>query len=144
VDRSLVVSIAALVIAGGSLAIAIRADRRAGRAEARGLRAEVVVEPSASSSDPKGRRFPLGVRNVGSGVARNVHVWLEDEAGRIVSSIAGGEGLTLVPNDDPVVLGVVVSDASLPPPPVTYSVFISWSDGAGEHERVDARVSVST
>jgi hypothetical protein len=143
-DGSILVSIVAVFIAAGSLVIAIRADRRAGRAESRGLHADLVVEQTGSTSDPKGRRVVLRVRNVGLGVARGVHVWLEDEAGHVVSSVAGGESLTLAPDQDGVPLSVTVSEAALPPPPVAFPVLVSWSDGAGEHEREHAGVTATT
>jgi hypothetical protein len=144
VDGSLIVSIVAVLIAVGSLALAVRADRRAGRAEARGLRAQVVVEPRGSVGEPSTRRFDLRVRNVGAGVAHGVRIWLEDEAGRLVSSRAGGEAFTLAPGDDPVEVLLSVAEAALPPPPVSFSVWTSWSDAAGHHERESAGVSVST
>lgn len=143
-DGSLVLSVVAVLIAGSSLALAWSADRRARRAEARGLRADLIVESTGWSSDPKGRKSVLRVRNVGSGVARGVRVWLENEAGRVVSTVAGDATLTIAPDDDPVVLGVTVSEATLPPPPIVFPVLISWSDEGGRHERHDTGVTVST
>ena len=58
-------------------------------------------------------------------------------------------GLALVP----VALGtallavgvsLVVSESGLPPPPVPFAVWIAWSDGAGDHERRPAGLTVST
>jgi hypothetical protein len=161
VDDGLIVSILALGIALGSLALAVRADRRAGRAEAHGLRAHVVVELHASSGSrastprptpahpgpahvPGGRRFELRARNVGREVARDVHVWLEDESGRVVADTAGGTSTALAPGEDPVEIALTVPDAALPPPPVSFSVWMSWTDRAGRHDRVPAGVSVST
>jgi hypothetical protein len=138
------VSIVAVLIATCSLALAWSADRRARRAEARGLRADLVVEQTGSSSEMRGRRFDLEVRNVGSGVARGVRVWLENEAGRVVSTVAGDAALTLAPDEDPVALGVTVSEDTLAPPPVVFGVLISWSDGEGHHERHDTGVTAST
>ncbi len=144
-DESIAVSTVAVLIATGSLVLAIRADRRSGRAESRGLHALLAVEPRDSGGDPSGgRRFDLDVRNVGLGVARGVRVWLEDEAGRAVSSVAGGDASTVAPGDAPVRLLVHVSETALPPPPVSFSVWISWSDGAGRHEREPAGVTVTT
>ena len=145
-DTSLVVSVVAIGIAAGSLALALRADRRASRAEAGGLRAHIVVEPRASGRAPAGRRFDLSARNVGSDVARDVSIWLEDESGRIVATTADGSGsaLTLAPGEDPVGVVLTVPDAALPPPPVSFSVWMSWSDRAGHHARSAAGVSVST
>jgi hypothetical protein len=148
VDTSVVVSIVAVLVAAGSLVVALRADRRAGRAEARGFRAQLVVEPSGSGGAPTGepgvRRFDVTVRNVGLGVARGVRVWLEDESGRAVSSRSAGNAVTIAPGEEPVRLSLTVAEASLPPPPVSFSVWIAWSDEAGRHEREHAGVTVST
>jgi hypothetical protein len=143
-EDSLAVSFLAILIAAGSLALAFRADRRAGRAEARGLRAHVVIEPHGSSGGPSGRRFDLRVRNVGSDVARDVSIWLEDESGRIVSTPAVASTLTLAPGEDPVDIALTVPDAALPPPPVSFSVWMSWSDSAGHHGHSASGASVST
>lgn len=143
-DGSLAVAIAAVLISAGSLAVAVRADRRAARAEARGLRAVLSVEPSPASDDASGRRFDLRLRNVGDGVARQVRVWLEDESGRVVSTVAGGDALTLVPGDDPVAVWVTVRESALPPPPVSFPVLVSFADAAGTHPREDTGVMAST
>ena len=143
-DGTLAISIVAVAIAAVSLALAVRADRRAGRAEARGDRARLVVEPYGSAVGQSGRRFDLGVRNVGLGVATRVRVWLEDESGRTVARGSAPEALTLVPGDEPVAIAVIVPDSALPPPPVAFSVWIAWSDGAGDHDRRPAGVTVST
>lgn len=142
-EASLVVSIAAVVVAAGSLAVAIRADRRAGRAESRGLRARMAVEPLGSAGDATGRRFDVRVRTVGPGVARDVRVWLTDESGEAVSSRMPADALTLAPDDEPVRLSLTLAEASLPPPPVSYPVWVAWSDEAGDHEE-PAGVAVST
>ena len=142
-DASLVVSMAAVLVAGGSLVVAVRADRRAARAEAHAGRAAIAVEPVSSHADAAGRRFELRVRNVGVSVARTVRVWLENEAGRTVSTVAGGDALTLAPGDE-ATLSVTVSDAALPPPPVAFPVLVSWTDAAGSHDRHAAGVSAST
>jgi hypothetical protein len=143
VDTSLVVSIVAVLIAGGSLALALRADRRATRAESRAGRAQIAIEPVRAHVEAAGRRFELRIRNVGAGVARTVRVWLENEAGRAVSSVAGGEDLTLAPGDE-TILSVTVSEAALPPPPVTFPVLVSWDDPAGSHDRQHTGASAST
>jgi hypothetical protein len=143
-DGSLIVAILALGIALGSLALALRADRRASRAEGRGQRAELIVEQTGTSSDAKGRRFVLQVRNVGAGVARGVSVWLEDEAGHTVSTVAGDGTLTLSPGDEAVTLTVTVSEDSLPPPPVAFPLLVAWTDGEGHHDRHDSGATAST
>jgi hypothetical protein len=138
------VSVFALVAAAGSLALALRADRRASRAEAYGRRAYVLVEPHGSGRDGAGLLFDLRVRNVGGTVARDVAVWLEDESGKIVSGPAGGEIAALAPGDEPTRVVLTVSDGALPPPPVSFGIRMSWTDLAGRHERVAAGASVST
>lgn len=143
-DASFAVSIVAVLVAGGSLVVAVRAERRATRAESSSRRADLVVEPAGSSGDGSGRRFALRVRNVGSAVARGVRVWLEDEAGRVVSTVAGETTSTLARDDEPVTLVLTVPEARLPPPPVTFAVLASWSDPAGHHEGVATGVTVST
>jgi hypothetical protein len=139
----MVASIGAVCIAAASLTLALRADRRATGAESRAGRARIAVEPASSQSDAGGRRFELRVRNVGAAVAWAVRVWLVNEAGRGVSTAAGGDALTLAPGEE-VTLSVTVSDDALPPPPVAFPVLVSWTDSAGVHERRDAGVSAST
>jgi hypothetical protein len=143
VDASLVVSVVAIAIAAGSFALAARADRRASRAESAAARARLAVEPLRSQAGGSGRRFELRVRNVGAAIATAVRVWLEDEAGRPISTVAGGDALVLAPGDETVV-SVVVSDAALPPPPVAFPVVLSWIDAAGAHDRHDTGVTAST
>ena len=137
-------SILALLVASGSVALALRADRRASQAEAHGRRAHLIVESPGASSGVAGLLFDLRVRNVGSAVARDVTVWLEDESGRVASAPAGGTIAALSPAQDPVRLELTVSDAALPPPPVSFGVRMSWTDLAGRHERVASGITVST
>ena len=144
IDGSLIVSILALLVASGSVALALRADRRATTQRSHGRRANLVVESRGSSAGSTGLLFDLRVRNVGSAVARDVAVWLEDESGRVVSAPAGGTIVALSPAQAPVRLELAVSDAALPPPPVSFGVRISWSDLAGRHERVPSGTTVST
>ena len=144
IDGSLIVAILALLVASGSVALALRADRRASRAESQASRAHLVVEAPGSSGTAAGLLFALRVRNVGSAVARDVSVWLEDEAGRVVSTPAGGTITALSPAQDPVRLELTVSDAALPPPPVSFGVRMSWTDVAGRHERIPSGTAVST
>jgi hypothetical protein len=144
VDAGLAVSIVAVLISALSFALAMRADRRAGRAERRGLGARPVVELVASAPDASGRRFDLGVRNVGSGVARAVRIWLVDEAGEIVASSSREGAPTLAPGEEPVRISLSIPEASLPPPPVAYSVWIAWADDLGEHDRRPSGLSVFT
>jgi hypothetical protein len=143
-ESSLLVSIFAVLVAAVSLVLALRADRRASRAEARGLRAHIIVEPYAMSSGPAGRRFDIRVRNVGSDVAHEVRIWLENESGRVVSTPTHGSAPALAAGEDPVEIALTVPEAALPPPPVSFSVWMSWSDRAGRHERSASGVSVST
>jgi len=138
------VSILALLVASGSVALALRADRRASRAESHGRRAHLVVESRSSTRTVAGFLFDLRVRNVGSAVASDVAVWLEDESGRVVSAPAEGTIAALSPMQDPVMLELTVSDAALPPPPVSFGIRVSWTDLAGRHERIPSGTTVST
>lgn len=144
IDGSLIVSILALLVASGSVALALRADRRASQAEAHAHRAHLIVESPGVRSGGAGLLFDLRVRNVGSAVARDVTVWLEDESGRVVSVPGGGTIAALSPGQNPVTLELTVSDAALPPPPVSFGVRMSWTDLAGRHERVASGTTVST
>ena len=137
-------SVLALLVASGSVVLALRADRRASQAEAHGRRAHLVVESPGAIRSATGLLFDLRVRNVGSAVARDVTVWLEDESGRVVSAPAGHTIAALSPAQDPVGLELTVSDAALPPPPVSFVVRMSWTDLAGRHERVASGTTVST
>jgi hypothetical protein len=143
VDASLVVSIAAVLIAAVSLALALRADRRASRAEGRGLAARPVVSLRETSVDTAGRRFDFELRNAGQGLAERVRVSLVNESGDVVATMPRA-GTTLVPGDEPVGISLVVPESGLPPPPVSFAVWIAWSDGVGDHERRPAGLTVST
>lgn len=142
-DASLVIAIGAVLISATSLALAVRADRRAARAEGRGLSARPVVELLRAGSDAAGRRFDLQLRNAGHGLAERVRVSLVNESGDVVATMPRA-GTTLVPGDEPVVVSLVVSESALPPPPVPFAVWIAWSDAIGDHERRPAGLSVST
>jgi hypothetical protein len=144
VDTGLVVSIVAVLISAFSFALAVRADRRAGRAEARGLGAQPVVELQQSAPDASGRRFDLDLRNVGLGVAQGVRVFLVNESGEIVAASSREHAPTLGRDDDPLRVSLTIADAALPPPPVAFSVWIAWSDELGEHERHPTGLSVFT
>jgi hypothetical protein len=143
VDASLVVAIAAVLMSALSLALAVRADRRAARAEGRRLRAQPVVELVRTSADSAGRRFDLQLRNAGQGLADRVRVSLVNESGDVVATMPRA-GTALVPGDEPVLVSLVVSESGLPPPPVPFAVWIAWSDAVGNHERRPAGLTVST
>jgi hypothetical protein len=142
-DTSLVVSIVAVAISAVSLTLALRADRRAGRAEGRRLAARPVVSLVATSPDVAGRRFDFELRNGGQGLAERVRVSLVNESGDVVATMPRA-GTTLVPGDEPVGVSLVVPESGLPPPPVPFAVWIAWSDGAGDHERRPAGLTVWT
>ncbi len=142
-EAALVVSIAAVVISAVSLAFAVRADRRASRAEGRRLRAQPVVELARTSVEAAGRRFDLHVRNAGHGLAKGVRVSLVNESGDTVATMPRA-GTTLVPGDEPIAVTLVVSETGLPPPPVPFAVWIAWSDATGDHERRPTGLTVST
>jgi hypothetical protein len=143
VDASLVVAIAALLISAVSLTLALRADRRASRAEGRGLAARPVVSLRERSVDTAGRRFEFELRNAGQGLAERVRVSLVNESGDVVATMPRA-GTTLVPGDEPASISLVVPESGLPPPPVPFAVWIAWSDGVGDHERRPAGLTVST
>lgn len=143
-DAGLVLSIVAVLISTLSFVLAVRADRRAGRAETRGLGARPVVELHESENDSSGRRFELGLRNVGLGVAHGVRVFLVNESGDVVAASSREHALTLAPDEAPAPISLTIPEASLPPPPVAFSVWISWSDELGEHDRRPAGLSVFT
>ena len=136
-------SIVAVLIAAVSLTLALRADRRASRAEGRGLAARPVVSLRETSVDTAGRRFDFELRNAGQGLAERVRVSLVNESGDVVATMPRA-GTTLVPGDEPVSMSLVVPESGLPPPPVPFAVWIAWSDGFGEHERRPAGLTVST
>jgi len=143
VDESVIVSIVAVAISAVSLALALRADRRAARAEGRGLSARPVVELLRTSVDAAGRRFDLHLRNAGPGLADRVRVSLVNECGDTVATMPRA-GTPLLPGDEPIVVSLVVSENALPPPPVPFAVWIAWSDATGDHERRPAGLTVST
>lgn len=142
-DASLLISIVAVLISAISLTLAVRADRRAARAEGRGLRAQPVVELLGATTDAAGRRFELQLRNAGQGLAERVRASIVNESGDVVATMPRA-GTPLVPGGEPVVVSLVVSESSLPPPPVSFAVWIEWSDAAGHHERHPAGLTVST
>ena len=142
-ESALVISIVAVVISAISLALAVRADRRASRTEAHRLRAQPVVELGRTSADPAGRRFDLHLRNGGQGLAKRVRVSLVNESGDIVATMPRA-GTTLVPGGEPVVVTLVVPESALPPPPVPFAVWIAWSDATGNYEPRPAGLTVST
>ena len=142
-EASLVVSVVAVLISAISLTLALRADRRASRAEGRRLAARPVVSLHGTSTDAAGRRFDLELRNGGHGLAERVRVSLVNESGDVVATMPRA-GTTLVPGDEPVNVSLVVPESGLPPPPVPFAVWIAWSDGTGEHERRPAGLTVST
>ena len=137
------VSIAAVLISAVSLTLALRADRRASRAEGLRLAARPVVSLLGTSPDAKGRRFDLELRNAGKGLAERVRVSLVNESGDVVATMPRA-GTTLLPGEEPVEISLVVPESGLPPPPVPFAVWIAWSDGAGDHERRPAGLTVST
>ena len=142
-SSSLALSVVALVISAVSLTLAMRADRRAARAEGRRVTARPVVSLLGTGADTAGRRFDLQLRNAGLGLAERVRVSLVNESGDVVATMPRA-GTTLVPGDEPVTVSLVVPESGLPPPPVPFAVWIAWSDGAGDHERRPAGVTVST
>jgi hypothetical protein len=124
-DSSDWIAIVAVVIAGlsfalavPSLVIAIRADRRKGRAEVRELaeaarrgEGRIEVDPLPSRRRADGRTSVRGrASNLGPGIAYGVHGWLVDADGKQVSTRSDEyRTLGLAPGDEPRELRVVVN-----------------------------------
>jgi hypothetical protein len=95
-----VVSVIAICIAVGSLLLAIRADRRAGRAERHGRQGHLIVKPRPDVISGKKNEhiYSYLVRNEGPGTITYVLLWVVDGAGETISTGAGGDRV-LVPGD---------------------------------------------
>ena len=147
-------TIAALVISGGSISLAYRADRRAGRAEKRGERDEFRDEerikrereeadaanraqlaiwpnPNSSGASVDDQRFGYVIRNHGKATAFDVHVWLYDKDFQD-RSIKPQDGFDLAPDESVDNRGVTVP---LDVEPLDVRFGVRWFDGAGFHRR---------
>jgi hypothetical protein len=121
-------TIIALCVAVVSLALAIRADRRAGRAESQGRRGHPIVTSRGSSMDEGAAVHDYEVRNDGRAVITELRLWVEDGEGDVISTGAGG-ATTLAPNGPPEILTVRVLHHDRQ----EQNLIVEWSDADGEH-----------
>jgi hypothetical protein len=140
---ALVVSLVAVVIAFGSLMLAMRADRRAYRAEHRDelrlhreeeeaaerRRGRPVVVLRVGSGGPTADtvRHEYQVRNGGNAAISEACLWIEDGEGNVVSTRAGGR-LALAPGES-AFMTVEVRQ----PLPEEQELMVQWRDPDGEH-----------
>lgn len=138
---ALVISMLAILIAGGSLWYTRRADQRADRAESREHRAFLVVEPkggSYTSGQLAPRQWNFGIRNVGPATARRVQLWLTDSAQQRASNDMSNGQLVLLP-DGQEQIGSVMQHA--PVEPAELEVWVSYEDDDGPHrKRLDVQL----
>lgn len=141
---ALVVSLVAIGIAFGSLILAVRADRRAYRAEHRDelrlqheqaeaeerRRGRPVVVPRGGSGGPTANpvRHDYEIRNGGNATITELWLWIVDGDGNVVSTRAGGP-LALAPGDPPAHMAVEVRQ----PLPHEQELTVQWRDADGEH-----------
>jgi hypothetical protein len=140
---ALTISLVAVLVALGSLVLAVRADRRHGRAEVREERAEEraeaeaaarrqaspVVVPGAVDGGPTAEtvRHRFHVRNAGRASLHDLRLWIEDGAGNVVSERGEAPGV-LAPGDPAVEVGVRVPQ----PLPDVQVLWVGWRDDDGE------------
>lgn len=141
---ALIVSLAAVGIALSSLILAVRADRRAYRAEGRDelrlqredveaaerRRGRPVVVPRGGSGGPTADavRHDYLIRNSGYATITEVWLWIVDSERNVVSTPAGGQ-LVIAPGDAPVHMAVEVRQ----PLPDEQELMVHWRDADGEH-----------
>lgn len=135
---SLWLSLAAILIAVGSLVIAVRADRRAGRAERREeedfaarRRAQPIILPRGGSGGPTADpvRHEYLIRNGGAAPITELWLWIEDAEGRAVSSRSGGR-IVVGPGEATAIIAVELRQP-LPDPPLR--LMVEWRDRDGSH-----------
>jgi hypothetical protein len=134
---ALIISIFAILIAGGSLYYTRRADQRAARAESRGRRASLFVRSGGSEHVPGQllRTFNLLIGNRGPSSARHVRLWLTDRARQQVSTEIV-LGYVLSPTDAPQVAGSL--ELQVPVEVADLELWASYVDDDGPHtERLD-------
>jgi hypothetical protein len=140
---ALVVSVVAVGIALGSLALAVRADRRAGRAEGRDTqrlqreeaeaaerrRAKPMVMERGGSGGPTADAVQHNylVRNGGSATMTELRLWIVDGEGKTASSLAGGQ-FALAPGEA-AHIGVEIRQ----PIPEEQELMVQWRDADGQH-----------
>lgn len=142
---SFVVSLLAIGIALGSVALARRADKRAEGAEYREQRRErreeaeaaalrqarPVVTPRGGSGGPTADRIQHNyeVRNTGQAAITELWLWIENGEGKAVSTRAGG-ALVLAAGDPPAHMAIEVIQKPLPK---EQSLMVQWRDADGLH-----------
>jgi hypothetical protein len=138
-----VLSVLAILIAGGSLWYTRRADERATRAEQAGRRARLVVASkggSYTSGQLAPRQWTFGVRNVGQAAARRVRLWLTDSAQEKVSTEMWTDAQLVLLPGEPEQVGSVEQHA--PVEPAELEVWVSYEDDDGpQHERLDVQLT---
>jgi hypothetical protein len=138
---ALIVSGIAILISLGSLIFTWRNDRRAGRAERRGRRADLFVVHDAGSYTPGQlpRTFNLLLRNRGRATARDVRLWLNDKIGWPVSTVVEF-GQFLHPDNQPHAGSVDLLQVDVDP--AELQVWVSYEDDDGpQRERLDVQLS---
>jgi hypothetical protein len=127
---SVVVSLFALGFAFVSLILALRADRRASRAERGARRGRPVVVPNGGSGGPGAFSVSHNyvVANGGNAVITELALWIVDRGGDVVSTRAGGP-VVLAPGGPPVHMTVEVSA----PLPEEQELMVQWRDADGQH-----------
>jgi hypothetical protein len=141
---------AAIAIAICGLVISALSYRRAGRADRRDQeRHEIALADAASRRRSEPILSALSTRNSSDGVivarvsvrnrsaalARKIGVWLVDDDGRTVSSVAGGDTVTLAPADQPIGLSVDVDRSDVPESELNLLRWrVAWTDEEGKHE----------
>jgi hypothetical protein len=146
VSWSNAVSVVAFVVAALSAVFAYRADRRAGRAEARAdrmerreLEARLVIEANGASSEGGDRRYAFKIRNHGGARAHGIRVWLVDRDGEDVSTKPQAP-FTLAPDEASEIYGVT-APAVFDPRSLRFAY--SLSDAAGENRATITDVRAS-
>jgi type II secretory pathway pseudopilin PulG len=138
-----VVSLVAITGALISLALSVRADKRAQRAEQREarreerekteaaarLRGRPIVTPRGGSGGPTANpvRHDFEVRNAGESTIAELSLWIEDVEGEPISTQAGG-AVVLAPGE----LAHFAVEVRQPLP-VEQVLMVRWRDADGEH-----------
>ena len=123
-----VVSVVAILIAGGSLWYTRRAHQRAERAERREVEARLEVTALGSSPGTGRTLYDFKILNASKAPAHQVRIWLVDEMGNQLHEDVPGSGVTLLPNEESKAFRFEIS-ASVE----DFRLALIWWDGAGEH-----------
>jgi hypothetical protein len=100
--------------------------------------ADLIGKSTGYSGHSGGVDFPMSVRNVGTGVARDVRIWLAFQSSDGAASAAAATGAhelgALVPNDPPATFTLTQANASAGGGvPRDGLIFAEWKDDAGDH-----------